>query len=250
MQKVENKKKESSIPLQKRVADPTKSFLTKYQELAVGEGNISALLKYEIITMLFSGIPGALGFFLRKYFYKFLLNDIGNNVIFGKYINITNPRKIKIGSNCLIGDYCELDAKYRRGEIIIGDNVTIGRNTLIRTRGGCLKIGDNSAIGANCDLVARESTLKIERNHLMAAYCYLSTGYRDYSDRKVPINTQPITSKDILIEEDVWLGARVTVLAGSVIRKGSVIGACSLVNHEIGEYSVAVGIPAKKIKSR
>jgi maltose O-acetyltransferase len=121
---------------------------------------------------------------------------------------------------------------------------------MIRSRGGSLIIGENSVIGANCDLVARGSTLEIERNHLMGPYCYLSTGRRVFDNKDVPMNTQPIKSKPILIEEDVWLGSRVTVLAGGIVRKGAVIGASSLVNHEIEEYSVACGTPARKMKYR
>lgn len=56
--------------------------------------------------------------------------------------------------------------------------------------------------------------------------------------------------KDIIVEEDVWIGARVTLLAGAHIGRGSVIGANSLVNKEIPPYSVVVGSPAKIIASK
>lgn len=56
--------------------------------------------------------------------------------------------------------------------------------------------------------------------------------------------------KDIIVEEDAWIGANVTLLAGSHIGRGCVIGACSLVNKEIPPYAVAVGVPAKIIASK
>lgn len=55
---------------------------------------------------------------------------------------------------------------------------------------------------------------------------------------------------DVILEEDVWVGARVTLLAGTHIGRGSVIGANSLVNKEIPPYAVAVGSPAKIIAAK
>ena len=52
------------------------------------------------------------------------------------------------------------------------------------------------------------------------------------------------------IEEDVWIGADVRILSGVKIGRGSVIGASSLVLKDIEPYSINVGVPAKKIKSR
>jgi acetyltransferase-like isoleucine patch superfamily enzyme len=54
----------------------------------------------------------------------------------------------------------------------------------------------------------------------------------------------------IIIEEEVWLGAGVTVLDGAVIKRGAVIGAMSLVNGVVEEYSINAGVPCKKIGER
>ena len=62
---------------------------------------------------------------------------------------------------------------------------------------------------------------------------------------------QPSLSKGgITIEEDVWLGASVTVLDGVVLGRGTVVGAASLVNHPIPPYSIAYGVPARRVKER
>jgi acetyltransferase-like isoleucine patch superfamily enzyme len=55
--------------------------------------------------------------------------------------------------------------------------------------------------------------------------------------------------RDMIIEEGVWIGANATLLLGAHIGRGSIIGACSLVNTEIPPYAVAVGTPAKVISS-
>ena len=54
-------------------------------------------------------------------------------------------------------------------------------------------------------------------------------------------------SKDIIIGDDCWIGSHVTLLPGAIIRRGAVVGACSLVNKEIPPYAVVAGIPAKII---
>lgn len=56
--------------------------------------------------------------------------------------------------------------------------------------------------------------------------------------------------KDVIVDEDVWIGARVTLLAGAHIGRGAVIGANSLVNKEIPPYSVVVGSPARIIAAK
>ena len=69
--------------------------------------------------------------------------------------------------------------------------------------------------------------------------------------RNLPTISQKIKDKkDVVIEDDVWLGANVVVLPGVKIGKGSVIGANSLVNKDIAPLSLAVGSPAKIIKKR
>lgn len=55
---------------------------------------------------------------------------------------------------------------------------------------------------------------------------------------------------DIIVEEDVWIGAKVTLLAGAHIGRGAVIGASSLVNKEIPPYAVAVGSPTRIVASK
>jgi len=64
------------------------------------------------------------------------------------------------------------------------------------------------------------------------------------------IRSYPPYEKDVIIEDDVWLGANVVVLPGVKIGKGAIVGAGSVVSKNIEPYSVNVGVPAKKIKDR
>lgn len=61
---------------------------------------------------------------------------------------------------------------------------------------------------------------------------------------------ESISSGNIIINDDAWIGERVTVMSGVTIGQGAVIGTNSLVNKDIPPYAIAVGIPAKVIKYR
>lgn len=67
--------------------------------------------------------------------------------------------------------------------------------------------------------------------------------------RKHP-NNDIITKGDILIEEDVWIGASATILSGVKIGRGSIIGANSVCNRTIDRYSIVAGVPVKVLKKR
>ena len=86
----------------------------------------------------------------------------------------------------------------------------------------------------------------------MAAYCYIvAGGSHDFSKTDIPIILQPSVSKGgISIQDDVWLGADVKVLDGSIIGKGTIIGSGAVVNSELPSYSIAFGMPAKVARKR
>ena len=64
-------------------------------------------------------------------------------------------------------------------------------------------------------------------------------------DEKLPENDQ-----DVVIEEDVWVGAGATILKGVTIGNGSVVAAGALVKKDVPPYAVVGGVPAKIIKMR
>jgi len=86
--------------LQKELLDQRKSSSSKYRLIFIGQKNLLYLVKYELIMMAISWIPGALGFFLRKIFYPRLLNKVGRGVVFGRNITIRHPHKIPLTVLC------------------------------------------------------------------------------------------------------------------------------------------------------
>jgi acetyltransferase-like isoleucine patch superfamily enzyme len=70
------------------------------------------------------------------------------------------------------------------------------------------------------------------------------------TDAAALIREQGISYKGIVIEDNVWIGSKATILDGVVIGSGAVIGAGAVVTHSIPAQSIAVGVPAKIIASR
>lgn len=64
------------------------------------------------------------------------------------------------------------------------------------------------------------------------------------------LDTEGSFDQDVVIEEDVWCGANVTILKGVTVGRGSIIAAGAVVNRDIPPYCIAGGVPAKPIKTR
>jgi len=237
--------------LQAALTDSKKSALQKYQEVVIGSPSLFALLKYEILTSVLGPLPGAMGLVLRKRFYRSLLGGIGQNVVFGKSITIRHPHKIYIGDNVVIDDYAVLDAKGtdNRG-IVIGDNVMIGRTTVISCKNGNITIGNNTNIAMNC-FIQSAKEVQIGKNVLFAAYCYVIGGGDHRTDRTdIPIIAQDQVVKGITIEDNCWIGAGVKVQDGVIIGRDSIIGSGGVVTGDIPEFCIAVGVPARILRKR
>jgi len=243
---------EFKASIHKELIGGKKSFFSKYSSIFLGKRSFIYFVKFELIVFLFSHLPGALGFFLRRLFYSCLFQDIGQGVIFGRNITLRHPHKISLGDNTFIDDNVVLDAKGEKNKgIRVGKNAYIGRNTILSCKEGSIFLDDYCNLSANCSLLS-ETEIRLGKYCFLAGNCYLvAGGNHSFEDISTPIMFQPSISKGgIKIEEDVWLGAGVIVLDGVSIGKGCVVGAGSVVTCSIAEYSIAVGSPAQKIKSR
>lgn len=238
--------------LQKELLAEKKSLFSKYAELFVGEKNIWRFFRFEVIQLLFSWVPGAVGLALRKIFYPCLFRKIGPGVIFGRNITLRHPHKISLGKNCFIDDHAVLDAKGKENEgLELGENVYIGRNTILSCKEGSIWVDDYCNISANCTLLS-ETAIRLGKYCFLAGHCYLvAGGNHSFDDPMTPIMFQPSVSKGgIVIGEDVWLGAGVIVLDGVTVGRGSVVGAGAVVTKSLPDFSIAVGSPAQKIRDR
>ncbi len=235
---------------QATVTDKRKSALQKYQDTVPGKSGFGYLLKFELILLLCSWVPGALGFLLRKLFYPSLFAELGRGVVFGRNVVIRHPHKIKIGDNVIIDDNCVLDAKGCQGtDFIIGNNVILSRGCILSAKDGTLSIGDNTNFGANCLVYAVKETT-IGRDTLFAAQCYVGGSMYHFERTDIPPIQQGSYANGISIGDGCWLGAGVKVIDGVKVGNGVILGTGAVVNKNIEAFTVAVGVPAKVVKKR
>lgn len=125
-----------------------------------------------------------------------------------------------------------------------GENVDVGRKISFSKE---ISLGNNSGIGDNAYFQGKVS---IGNDVMMGPKCAFIADNHNYSNILIPMRDQGFQKGEIIIDDDVWLGYGVIVLAGVHIGKGSVIGAGAVVTKDIPEYTIAGGVPAKVIKRR
>lgn len=239
--------------IQESITGKQKSRLKRYQEMVIGSEKLSDLLKYELITTLFSWVPGALGIALRGKLYPFLLGEVGKGVVFGTNIVLRHPRKIYIGDSVIVDDNVLLDAKgsSNRG-IRIHSEVFIGRNSILSCKDGDIELRERANIGFNCEIFS-SSKVVIGADNLIAAYSYIVGGGNYRTDNPaLPMNQQPDFQGrgGVTLGEDVWVGAHSVILDGVRISRGCVIAAGAVVTKNAPEYAIVGGVPAKVIGNR
>ena len=117
-----------------------------------------------------------------------------------------------------------------------------------------LFFGENFQMNDYVHITAMES-VKIGNDVLLASKIYISDcSHGSYSGDEndshpdsIP-HDRPLSSKPVVIEDNVWLGEFVSVLPGVTIGKGTIVGANSVVSKNLPPYVIAVGTPAKPIK--
>ena len=155
-----------------------------------------------------------------------------------------NPIKHKRGKNSRICRYTRIDVM-PFNNFALGDNSTIEDFCTINNGVGDVLIGDRCRIGMSNVIIG---PVTIGNDTILAQNIVMSGLNHGYEDITIPPHNQKVTKHKITIEDEVWIGANVVVVAGVTIGKHCVIAAGSIVTKSIPPYSVVVGNPAKVIK--
>ena len=236
---------------QKVLVDQSSGAFSKYCSLIVGTNRFWYLVKFELITMLFLSLPGALGLWLRQKTFPTLFRSCGQSVVFGRNITLRHPLRISLGDNVIIHDDVTLDAKGTRGNgIFIGQGGFIGKGTMLASLDGTIEIESGASIGCYCRIGSSQIT-RIGKKALLASYVYVIGADHETSRTDTPIIDQPNLSRGgATIGDGAWLGTKSTVLDGVSVGHDSIVGAHSLVTRDLPAFSVAVGSPARVIRNR
>ncbi len=240
------------MKVRKTLTGGSNGKVRRYQDLILGRTDWGYLLKHELILLLCSAVPGALGLLLRSKLYPLLLGSVGRNVLFGSNITFRHPHKIHIGDNVYIDNNCMLDAKgVNNNGIAIGNNVFLGRNTIVSCKDGNVILEDGVNVGFNCELYSA-STVVLRKNALVSAYCYfVGGGGYDLERHDISFAEQEgLDSRGIEVGADTWIGARTTALDGISIGQGAVVAAGSLLREDVPALTIVAGVPARIVRKR
>ena len=215
------------------------------------EAGVGHYMLQEVVLALFGWVPSLVGIGLRAVFYKLIMSidgyaaiehgvrlrrcsgiKLGRNVYldYGVYLHAM-PQGIEIGDDTFIMHNSELHVFNFRdlphAFIKIGRRCFLGEGTVIRGQGG-VTMEDAVLTGPGVQILAMQ---------------------HNYADPSLPVADQGITADGIVIEEGSWIAAGAIVLDGVRIGRGAVIGANAVVTKDVPPCSVAVGAPARVIRS-
>lgn len=129
-----------------------------------------------------------------------------------------------------------------------GDNVSIHPNVYLLNPQK-ISLGNNVSIHPMCYIEAF-GEIEIGNNVSIAHGVTIMSSEHNFNDLDIEIKDQGINTGKVLINNNVWIGAKATILAGKVIDSGSIIGAGAVVSKDVNSNMIVGGVPARVIKSR
>lgn len=184
--------------------------------------------KFEKVHFVRKSKTGYLKQILRCVLDLSLFKDMINRTVYYCVNHTIGMKQARIGKNTKIHATVILrQAK----NIEIGNNCLINHNNVLQAGkvNGKIKIGNYVHTGANVMIIAF--------NHA-------------FDTRDIPTIEQDYYDADVTIGDDVWVGGGSIILAGVTIGKGAIIAAGAVVNHDVPEYAIVAGVPAKVVKVR
>jgi carbonic anhydrase/acetyltransferase-like protein (isoleucine patch superfamily) len=158
--------------------------------------------------------------------------EFGPHTVLDPPVDVRGARRIALGARVWVGPGSWLYAlPERSGE----DPVLV--------------VGDGVRISGSCVLSAVAS-VRLGRDVLLARNVYVSDHSHAFEDVTRPVRVQGVAGvKPVTICDGAWLGQGVVVCPGVTIGRGAVIGAGSVVLHDVPDHAVAVGAPARVVRT-
>ncbi|MCP4607824.1 MAG: acyltransferase [Planctomycetes bacterium] len=168
---------------------------------------------------------------LTRLVWGWRLNALGSRSVFGRSLQVNNPRTVAIGSRVtiseqfILADLCPNQGKVPK--IIIGD--------------GCIIL-----YRFQCNVA---QSVRIGRNVLIASNVLVTDSDHVIEPAGLPVTKNgKFLTRPVFIEDNCWIGQNAAILKGVTIGQGSIVGANSVVTHNVPSHSVVAGNPARIIK--
>lgn len=177
----------------------------------------------------------------------------GKRVFVSPCATLINARNIHFGRHVTIEPRVTVNA-VAQADVRLGDNAKLGEGTKVMCTahmshvGKYFHMGNYSACGEYCYFGAAGG-IKIGDNVIMGQYVSFHAQEHDFSDPAKPIRDQGTFEKGIVINDDCWIGAKATILDGTLIGSHSVIAAGAVVKGIFPDNVVLAGNPARIIRT-
>ena len=236
-------------PLVEQLSDGYASPYRQYLRIFVGEESLWEFIRYEALTGILGLLPGALGYFLRGKTYRWIFACVGCGTIFGRSVTIRSPGRISIGHFVMIDDGVVLDAKGEASKIELGDQILLGRQSILSCNDAQIRIGNFVSIGPFC-FFACKSRIEIGSNVSIGSAAQFMAGGHVSADPDTPIIRQARLAKGITIGDGAWIGTGAVILDGVNIGNDSIVGAGAVVSKDVPPWTVVLGNPARVVQKR
>ena len=159
--------------------------------------------------------------------------------------------QVSIEPDTRLGRWVVLRSRHgsKRGTIRLGRGCEIEDGARLETWGGSIELHENTFVGPYV-VIYGHGCVRIGKNCLISMHCRILSSNHTIPPVGIPIRSMPDELHPTVIEDDVWLGAGATVLAGVHLHQGAIIGAGAVVAHDIPANAIAVGVPARVIRFR
>lgn len=164
------------------------------------------------------------------------------------WLRLAKPHIVTTGL-VFLGSRVDLTARKGYGRLEIGRWTHLGSGSAIRCHEGSVRVGAKCVFGERCTVNAYLD-IEFGAASIVADGVYVCDFDHIVADTQVPIKDQGIVKSPVRIGPDVWVGTKVTVLRGTSVGRGSVLAAHCVVNRDVPDWSVAVGVPARVVRNR
>lgn len=153
--------------------------------------------------------------------------QLGKKSIIARRARVINPHGLSSGERLRVEDDVYFKIVNRNAKIDIGGHVFVGKSVQF-------DVQERVSIGANC-LIA-PNVFITDQNHNASADSL--------------IRRQGCSTKPVIVEDDVWIGAKAIILPGVTLARGSIVAAGAVVSKNVEAMTIVAGVPAKPIGMR
>ena len=205
----------------------------------------------ELATGLLGWIPSVPGIALRGVGYRLLLNADSMPAI-EQDVRLRYIENIQLGRNVYLDQGTYLHAC--PGGISIGDDTVVMHGTIMHVFNfrdlphAGIRVGQRCFIGER-SVIRGQGGVQIGNDVLLAPHVQILAIDHVVATSRVPIMDQGIRGEGIVIEDGAWLGAGSIITDGVRVGRNAVVGAGAVVTHDVPDGTVAVGVPARVVRS-